>query len=305
MTEAHEVGESNDADRNMDWLLEPVRRAIEDIRCLHGILGLSREGIDHLSALLDRYRSVPGPAAPAPPSVELLEQATDLTTLADREIKSGFSVLHSWAVVALWTQLEVFMDDFAEAWLTHSSEFQGNKKLQKMKIEVQLSNYIWASPEERIELAWKEIKKKDHNTPHMGAGRFESWLRHLGLERKMHNVLRRAIDELAQVRNAIVHQASFADAQLLETCRWLSRRGVQKGCALRISTGEFEMYLVAVMAYLTYVSSCVSHKLGQDTSSTDATVQMYVERLEACLLEVGESQLGPGPAAGPAGTQAD
>ena len=79
-----------------------------------------------------------------------------------------------------------------------------------------------------------------------GVGRFECLLSPFGIRPHVETDDRRALNELAAVRNVIVHRAAIADARLIELCPWL---GLEIGDEVTVGREAFIRYMSSASSF--------------------------------------------------------
>ena len=79
-----------------------------------------------------------------------------------------------------------------------------------------------------------------------GAGRFDCLLKPFGIAPKIEDAERRDLNEMAAIRNVIVHRASIVDGRLLELCPWL---GLREGQLVHVTHDTFNRFLGAASNY--------------------------------------------------------
>jgi len=65
-----------------------------------------------------------------------LDKAREEAELAEREVASGFPVLHAWAVVGLWAHLESLIRTFLVEWLKHKRSARTIEQIARVKVRL-------------------------------------------------------------------------------------------------------------------------------------------------------------------------
>lgn len=130
-----------------------------------------------------------------------------------------------------------------------------------------------ASPEEQSEFLAQLLKNAVDAPLKLGIGRFEAVLDPCGLGGGVHDLVRRVLLELSQVRNLVVHRSARVDKRILEHCPWLRARA---GEELRVSAADFSIYGAAGYWYLMELARRVQRRAG---SVEGDNVQGILERL--------------------------
>lgn len=148
-----------------------------------------------------------------------LDRAEKASIFAASEVDSDHKILHSFAVVALWSWLEHFVKALAAEFLESSKSICESTLLSKIKVK-----YIELSSLRKHEQSYYIIDVLDQEvlgSYRRGVTRFNSLLEPFGLSVKVSSAVERDIFELQQIRNTIVHRNGIADARLVKDCPWL------------------------------------------------------------------------------------
>lgn len=177
--------------------------------------------------------------------VEELESARKMAELAQREVDGGFALLHSQAVVSLWSSLEDLLRTFLARWLANEASAKQADSVQKLKIT--LGEYESMDEEERSFYVVELLERELQSPLRHGVSRFESVLEPFGLSGRIGKATQKDIYELYHVRNVLVHRRGFADRRLIQACPWL---GVEVGDPLVVSHKMYAGYSKAVADYV-------------------------------------------------------
>jgi hypothetical protein len=175
---------------------------------------------------------------------ELLASARSEADLAEREIASGFPLLHEQAIVSLWAWTESMVKSLLTAWLLNRPEAYSLAQIQRLRVSI--GDYEPLDREERsffiIELLDREL-----NAPlKQGCTRFESLLTPFGLSGPVQEKLARDMFELNQVRNLIVHRGGIVDRRFRANCPWL---GLRLGDRFLVTQKNSAAYFESVLLY--------------------------------------------------------
>ena len=149
-----------------------------------------------------------------------LSEAKARAKFAIAQIRAGFPVLYSHAIVAIWSAIETFIEDFVV-----NSLVENQSHLQKdafQKIRILLSEYELLDPVERMRYMVNELGRQTNAELKRGIKRFEPLLEAVDLGGPITEDMRRTCYELWAVRNLIVHRCSIADRRLQQLCPWLN-----------------------------------------------------------------------------------
>lgn len=183
-----------------------------------------------------------------------IEHAREIETLAQEEVKADFPLLHSAAAVLIWGALEAAFRDFLVRWLvSHPSSLS----IPEFKnIRVRVAEYESFEGEDRMRFLLGIIEREFAASLKPGVGRFECLLRPFGIVTTISEDVRRDLNELAAVRNVIVHRASIADARLIDLCPWL---GLKRGELITIGRIAFDRYVRAASDYAAAIIEAAAH----------------------------------------------
>jgi hypothetical protein len=188
-----------------------------------------------------------------------LERARKDVKWVNEEIQSGFSILHSHSTISLWIIVDAFCEDLAVCWLLNMPETWKIPELSKLKIS--LGDYEMLSAEERARHAISELSRSLSLDLKTGVGKFSPILKLFGLEPRIGDNLRRALHELCQVRNVIVHCDGKVDRKLISECPWVTW---QIGERIKISHSIFYWYYIAAQRFLERLLDQVLKNFGME-----------------------------------------
>lgn len=169
---------------------------------------------------------------------EQVSSARELERAALDELKADLPLLHSAASVLIWGALEAAFRDFIVRWLTH---YPCARTVPEFKnVRIRLIDYEMLDGEDRMRYLLGILEQEFAASLKPGAGRFFCLLKPLGIIPDISADDHRILNELAAVRNVIVHKAGIADARILKLCPWL---GVSLGDNVTIGHEAFIKYV--------------------------------------------------------------
>lgn len=215
--------------------------------------------VDRIDTFLGDQKRFATPEARAAAEV----RAREIETFALDQRCRGFPYLYSLALVRLWGILEACVDDLVSRALSDLDKCKDPALLFRLKGP--LLEFRSASTDEQSEFLADLLKNAVDGPLKLGIGRFESVLEPCGLGGGTDDLLRRALLELSQVRNLVVHKSGRVDKRILEHCPWI-RRSV--GSSLHPSEKDFALYRAAAYWYLLELTGRVRRRdgLGDDVA---------------------------------------
>jgi hypothetical protein len=244
------------------WILPPFfvceQRLQEEGKYLH----LTMRGLGQLQVLptvLEALHKVDAEieseaGGTAPSKLEAAKQDADWIA---KEARAGFPILHAHAVVGIWSALEVLCEDFAIAWLRNLPEAWSVPEVAKLKIPI--AKYQQLNESERPRLIVSELSRSLSTDLRKGVGKLNSLLVVFDLAPSVGPNVQRALHELCQVRNVIVHCGGLADEKLVEECPWL---GIRVGERVQVDHPVYGWYYRAARRYAERVSNQAMVALG-------------------------------------------
>lgn len=245
-----------------EWAKAPFQRFLDDLERVQQLLHLSISGIAQLRSLPELVEvMLESTSEELRSTIDELEKARKEAALAQIELDEGFPILHSQAVVTLWTLLEAAVRSFAAVWLENEPAALDCEPVQKLKIR--FSDYLRLQDSERFEYMAELLEGEVAAGRRNGVERFEGVLDALGFSGAVPDVTKRNLYELGQVRNAIVHRGGVADRQLVRACPWLT---FEVGEAFRITPQMFLRYASAASKYITLLIGRVQGHFERNTT---------------------------------------
>lgn len=163
----------------------------------------------------------------------------------EAQMLRGFPYLYSLAAIRLWSILESAVSELVLCALRDYERAVNLPSVTALKGE--LLPFIRATPDEQAAFLLSLLTRQLRAPLMEGPGRFEEVLNSVQLGGKIDDWPRRAIFELSEVRNVIVHQNSRCDKRLAQKCPWL---GLKPGEGCWPNAMWYEIYHSASMWYL-------------------------------------------------------
>lgn len=209
------------------WAIDHFKKSTNAHERLHWVLTISEQGIRHLQSMpkiVDAIAMAKDALGTDPVDLDKhvkdVEAAKKAAGLATHEINSDFPVLHTLAVVALWSWLENFVKGYVALWLLHRPDSSSVLAVQKLKVE--LGKYIHLSKEEQADYIVELLEAGvSPDLKRRGAERFECLLEPFGLSVNPGADQRKQLLELQQIRHVVAHRNGIADRRLHAACPWV------------------------------------------------------------------------------------
>ena len=174
----------------------------------------------------------------------------------------------------LWSILEAAVDDVTvEVLLNCDIQDLSNLKQLTGRVAEFISLDKRAQSERLTELIKRNLKPKQKR----GFQRFQSQLGYVDCFKGVHTTIADVLNELAEVRNNIVHSNLLVDRRLLAECPWLS---YPIGSELAVSRDRYEEYVNATAWYLVHIDVLLRKRCGDPVEN-----MKDVEELQADLLK--------------------
>lgn len=223
-----------------------------------------------------KFLGEPSPYASDEEFERAKSHASDIARFAEAEKSAGLPYLFGLCAVRLWALLEALIDELVVEAMRQPEKCKDQAALSKLKGP--LMDFRNASPEEQAEFLAETLKQGVEASLKQGIGRFEAVLDPVGLGGAVDEIVRRALFELNQIRNVIVHKGGKADRRLVESCAWL---GMQRGDAVRVSGSMFRRYQLAAYWYVVELRSRIDQHLGQSSSPEASKIHSELREMIA------------------------
>lgn len=112
-----------------------------------------------------------------------------------------------------------FLRDFLVRWLENRPEAWATEAVTKLKVPI--STFQKLSEGERARFVVTKLRRSLGVDLGTGVGRIAPLLDIFRLAPRIGSTLRKALHELSQIRNIVVHAGSRADKRFLDQCPWL------------------------------------------------------------------------------------
>lgn len=178
-------------------------------------------------------------------SAQHVESVRNVEEAALAEVQADMPLIHGAATVLIWGALEASVRDFVVRWLTRYPNARLSPDLKGIKVKV--VEYEALGTEDRMRYLVGILERELGASLKPGIARFECLLNPFGIRVTMDAEDRRTLNELAAVRNVIVHRAGTADERLIELCPWL---GLQAGQELKVGRDAFFRYRQATSEFV-------------------------------------------------------
>ncbi len=175
---------------------------------------------------------------------EAVDRVRELESLALEQVKADLPLLHSASAVLIWGALEAAFRDFLVRWLVRYPAARLVPELNNVRVRV--AEYERLQGEDRMRYLVNILERELAASLRPGVGRFDCLLKPFGIRPKVSESAGRGLNELAAVRNVIVHRAGIADSRLLELCPSL---GLRIGETVTVGRAAFENYVAVTSGY--------------------------------------------------------
>lgn len=201
------------------------------------------------------------------------KHAEATAAFAKSENDAGQPYLFSTCSVRLVALLEALVDDLVAQAIQEPAIPKNHQILSKLKGP--LLEFAAAAPDEQAEYLTETLKQAVEAPLKTGSGRFEALLDPVGLGGPIPDVIRRALCELVQVRNVLMHKGAKADRRLIESCPWL---GYGRGDKVAVTQKRFHGYRLAAYWYLVEIHGRVHDRFGEPRRVDGTTLMNDVQR---------------------------
>jgi hypothetical protein len=182
-----------------------------------------------------------------------IETAKEEAGFAEKEVTSGFPLLHAHTLVGLWSAVEASIEDMLVAILLNEPVALESPVFSKLRVS--LAEFERFGRAERMRFLLSEILRLPGNGGKQGADRFEVLLEPFGLSGPIEADVKKLMWEAHHLRNIIVHRAGFPDQRFITACPWVKVRPKEP---VQITHIALRDYGVALAQYLL----TIAHRLG-------------------------------------------
>lgn len=264
-----------------EWARGPFEAYLQNMGRLLSVVHISARGIKLLRGAPDLIALVHELRAELKTgekqnAEKKLADAKREAELAQREVEDDFPVLHAWAVVAIWAQLEALIRTFVAAWIKHDESARKCEEIQRLKIRIGEYEAVPASMRHLlvVELLEREIGVGLRN----GIQHFEAMLSPFELSGRVPKGITDIIYELGQVRNLITHNDSIIDRKFKDACPWHKGR---IGARFHVDTAMFGRFHAACSTYALTLVTRIGPKFGVDMTEGIAATERQSQELAA------------------------
>ncbi len=252
-----------------DWARAPFQRFLDYRDEEARLITLTLRAVTRLSRSADLFDAIETirqhadlPREPDADRVD--EQNRQDIQLANEEMARDFPLLHAHTLVALWSALEVLVEDILVAWLANSPDLRRGHRIARARVPFGAFDSL--DNESRFRALADVLQQDARAEQRIGLGALSATLEPVGLTPVVEDDIRRAILEMQQLRHCIVHRGSRADQRLIEQCPWLQYK---PNDAIRVSTEDLARYVRAANECVMAVARSILNKL-KDTQPDSA-----------------------------------
>ena len=250
--------------RSPQWVRSTIRDFVDHTETLHEVLALTIVGISVIRLQPKLVRAAYAVDEPGHPedsiSAEVknkIAAAEHRAKLAQREVESDFNIVHSQAVVTLWSALEDSVRTFVAQWLMNLPQVKFEPPWADLKVKI--GEYEPLDDEEKAHYLVGLAEQNVAAPLKRGVNRFECLLERLGLGGPVEEKVRDAIFEMQQVRNVIAHRRGIADSRFCRACPSFQ---LSAGGRVMVSHHMWEKYHRATLEYFIEIMCRTADKFG-------------------------------------------
>jgi hypothetical protein len=244
------------------WIGKYFRESYDALDRLMSVVHLSRRSIAGMRAMPRLKKAIAAVQGKVQDEIEAQRVQKD-AELAQSEVENGFPVLHTLAVVALWSWLEHTIKGLLVEHIARNRKALKSSAFSKLKIK--LGEYVSLTKREQASYIVELLEQETSSSLKQGINRFEVLLEPLNLTGSTPDNIAKQLYELQQIRNSIVHQNGRCDRKLRASCPWLKAK---LGSQITVSATQLELYAAAVSDYVLEVLYRVGDGHGVDLRST-------------------------------------
>lgn len=170
----------------------------------------------------------------------------------ERQKAIGYQDLLYTIVVFLWGLVESGLEDVATVWLAHSETEQLSDAVWKVRLRAAefMTRDRMGQAASIVEALKGELRHQ-----HSGIDLFDALFREVGIAGYVTTpVLRRALVEMQQARNVILHKVGIVDERFCRACGW---RRETPGAPLRLTADDVDSYARAAQCYIQTLGSAI------------------------------------------------
>jgi hypothetical protein len=242
------------------WASQPFSDLLQNVEHLSELLHMSMRGISSLQGLPRMISAIAGVEEADPDETATkLAAAEKHAAFAQREVETGFPVLHANAALSLWSHLEATIRLFVARLMEYDRAVLESDAIQRIRITI--GEYEKYHGEDRYFYLLERLEQEGGRSFKAGVNRFESILEPLGLSGGVAPSVAKNLFELSQVRNCLMHRAGRTDRKLIDACPWLN---LEMGHQVKVTHEAFRRYVNAVVWYTTDTICRIGERFGVD-----------------------------------------
>ena len=185
--------------------------------------------------------------------------------LAQKE--RGFPFLHGLSAVAVWSELEAYVEDLAVELLLLDKGLAQAEPFSRLKAPV--IEFVNLSERERAEWLIRSVQKDTGAGQRNAISSLQCPAGAVGLNGPISDDVKMPLIELNAVRNLLVHRRGVVDARFLTLCPWSE---LTIGNTVRVSRVMLEGYSAAVILFAAELVVQALSKYGEEADSLEKTV---------------------------------
>lgn len=198
-----------------------------------------------------------------------------LESFAKKEVSDGHPYLFALVSVKLCSILEAAVDHVLVELLKDPRTVTSSTKVSRLKGP--LVEFIGATELDRMVYLREALKQEIASDLKVGVGRFESVLDALGFCGIVAPSIRKALLELHEIRNVVMHKMGKADKQFKARCPW---NEIELGQSMRVTQTEYRVYHTAALWYLIELDQRWGEKMtdqGRGKEADDFLTELETE----------------------------
>jgi hypothetical protein len=252
------------------WHIEPFERFHEFHHRCADTFHMAQDAVTFVQARPILIETL-GLGATPEEKVRDLAIAEHNAKIAKIELDSGCEILHTQALVLLWSGLEALLIDFLAQWLTNTKEAKELPVVQGLKIS--LVEFETLGSGDRADYLLERLEEKLGSKKAGGIERFEILFRLFGMSSALDEAVVRNLLELSAVRNLLIHRRGIVDARFKSQCPWTK---VSVGQKWSISHDDYHRYFDAVDLYVFEITQRLLIWHGHPRSGHKPTCRFHV-----------------------------
>jgi hypothetical protein len=213
----------------------------------------------------------------------------NLESFAKREATGGHPYLFALALVKLCSILEAAVDHVLVQLLKDPRTIESSSKLSRLKGP--LVEFMGATELERMIYLREALKQDMASDLKIGAGRFESVLDALGFCGTIAPSIRKALLELHEIRNVMVHSMGRVDKHFKVRCPWIA---LALGESVPVTRTQYLVYHSSALWYLIELDQRWGEKVtGQGRGKDADELLLVLESEVSAVAPYGSGQVEP------------